>query len=213
MSRAGSKLFRVELEVKAYDREGRLIAERRRETDLILDNFKEILAAMLTPHYSWSAVTGGGVKAAEVLAPLVDTGGTARDTAIHGVYTVGTANSVPINILAVSGYNSIGAGDFGVRIEIGTSTVAPSRSDYKLGAKVAEGTPTKTVGVDYISWAVSIVLETAADIAEAGLYLRANLSPTGAPWYIGGVLLFRDTFTPISVPAGGTISVTYKLTL
>jgi len=208
-----SRPLRIHLRLEVKDRHGKLVGVREEENDLILDNFKEVLAAMLTPYYEWSLVSGAEVKGAEVLAALVDTGGTARNTAIHGVYTVGTTNSRPINILGVSGYNTIGAGGFGVKIVIGTSTVTPSRSDYKLGAQVAEGTPSKTVGVDYIGWAVSIVLETAADIAEAGLYLRANLSSTGAPWYIGNALLFRDTFTPISVPAGGTISITYKLTL
>jgi len=205
--------IKVKLKIEARDRKGKVIAVREKDSDLILDNFRDIIAAMLTPYFSWGAVTGVDITAKEVYASLVDTGGTARNTPIIGVRTIGTGDRISITFLGLAGYDDIVADSWGVRIRIGTSTVAPTRGDYKLGAQVALGTPTRTVGADYISWAVSIVLEAAADIAEAGMCLRCNVASVGSLHGSTEILLFRDTFTPISVPAGGTISVTYTLTL
>jgi len=200
MSRSGSKLLRVELEVKVYDRKGRLIAERRKEGDLILNNFKDMLAGVLNP---FEELASGDARKAY----LVNLTGTTYDLAIWGNATVEAGDGFSFTSADVSPTWPIG-----VRIRIGTSTVAPTRNDYKLGAEVAYATPTRTVGADYISLSASITLVTAADIAEAGLssfYQRYLDVP--AEWY--EFLLFRDTFTPISVPAGGTISITYKVTL
>jgi len=188
------------LKVEVRDREGRLIGIRRKRSDLILNNFKRLLAAWLTPE---EALADGTRRNADV----VTTDGTARTVPIwaNAIHSSGQGLSF------TSGHKSP---DFiiGTVIRIGTSTVAPTRNDYELGAMVAKDKPTITVGADYISWAVSIVLETAADIAEAGLAVRVQgqYLTTLITYY---TLLFRDTFTPISVPAGGTISVTYTLTL
>jgi len=181
MSKEHYKTPRVELKVEVRDREGRLVGVRSKESDLILNNFKEMLAGI------WAPRTSVGVTRA-----LVHDGGAAVD----------------VNMLLTSPLFNTGA-ESGAVIGVGTSTVAPTRDDYKLGAPVKGGTPTLTVGADYVSWAISLVLDAAADIAEAGMscvYCRAD---NILSWF----LMFRDTFTPISVPAGGTISVTYTLTL
>jgi len=206
-------LLKIKLKVEVRDKHGKLIETREKEGDLILDNFKEILAVLLSPYFLWSDVIGLNITGVEEYASLVDIGGTARSVPIMGVRTVGTSDDVTINFLGASGYDLIYGEAFGVLIEIGTSTVSPTRGDYKLGAKVKMGTPTQTVGADYISWAVSLVLDAAADIAEAGLTLTCLREAVGAGVARHTFMLFRDTFTPISVPAGGTISVTYTLTL
>jgi len=200
MSRRRSKLLRVELEVKVYDGKGKLMAEGRKEGDLILDNFKWMLSQLLRA-YEEIAV---GV-AREVA--LVALGGTSFSVPIWANRTIGVGYG-----LNFTGCHLDPDWPIGVRIRVGTSTVSPTRGDYKLGSEVAYGTPTITVGADYISWAVSITLETAADIAEAGMSSFYQTS-SGAATDVREFLLLRDTFTPISVPAGGTISVTYKLTL
>jgi len=208
-----SGLLRIKLKVEVRDKHGKLIDMREKEGDLILDNFRDLLAAILTPYVEYSAATTVDYTAEEVNTSLVDLGGTARTVTTVGVRTVGASDNVIINFLGISGYDATPAGALGVRIHIGTSTVAPSRGDYALGAEITRKTPTQTIGADYISWAVSIVLEAAADVAEAGLSLVMTIAPVGSPVMRGGILLFRDTFTPISVPAGGTISVTYTLSL
>jgi len=195
-----SGLLRVNLKIEVRDRRGRLLDVREKRSDLILDNFKDILSAMLYPRETLLADTAR-------YAALVDLGGTAFDVAI--LSTLAAASGQGLNFVGVINVDFL----LGVTILIGTSTVAPTRGDYDLGARLAEGTPTQTVGADYISWAVSIVLEAAADIAEAGLLFTCVGTGFKAPPAYKGFLMFRDTFTPVSVPAGGTISITYTLTL
>jgi len=202
-------LLRAELKVEARDKHGRLIATRVKQADLILDNFKDLLAAILIPEYEWADGTMTFAK----YASLVDLAGTSYSVAAHGGDKIETGYNISINFTGIGSYGTLSAGRMGVRIRVGTSTVAPARGDYKLGAEVANGIPTQTVGADYVSWAVSITLAAAADIAEAGLSMRCNRAATGAGMAFSDFLFFRDTFTPISVPAGGTISVTYKLTV
>jgi len=209
----GKGLLKAQLKIEVRDRKGRLIAVREKESDLILDNFRDVLAALLIPEFSWSDAVGVGTVPYARYASLVDMGGTARDVAVYGGVNIGTNDHQYIAFVALAGYDLIYAGAMGVRIRVGTSTVSPTRGDYRLGAGVGEGIPTQTVGADYISWAVSIVLEEAADVAEAGLSIRCYYGTVGGVFGWSHFLLFRDTFTPISVPAGGTISVTYTLTL
>jgi len=197
----GKGLLKVELRVEVRDKEGNLMATRKKESDLILDNFRDVLAVLLRPYEDLAPDL-------ERRADLVDLAGTARSPAIWANTVVTSGQG--LNFTGALGYGP--ALPTGVRIAIGTSTVAPTRADYKLGSEVAKADPSQTVGADYISWAVSIVLEAAKDIAEAGLGCVFQLETGVAPaWKF--FFLFRDTFTPISVPAGGTISITYTLTL
>jgi len=185
MSRAEGKLFRVELEVKAYDERGRLIAERKKESDLILKNFVYLVSKILSP-----------LAVADRFDNLVDQGGVTRRV---DVYNDGAT--------MLFGYRS-GNASAGVQIAVGTSTVAPTRDDYKLGAEVKRGTPTFTQYTDKVVIAVSLVLDAAADITEAGVVCKMW---AGVDSVFANFFLFRDTFTAVSVPAGGTISVTYTL--
>jgi len=194
------KGLKVKLKVEARDKHGKLIDTREKEADLILDNFRDILAELLYPR---TTLTANSAR----YAALVDHGGTARSVAI--LSTLNITDGQAINFIAADNVDL----DIGVQIAIGTSTVTPTRGDYKLGAEVTRNTPTVTVGADYISWAVSIVLETAANIAEAGLVIRCIHTGYAATFGVGFIFLFRDTFTVVSVPAGGTISITYTLTL
>jgi len=211
--RGKSSLLKVWLRIEVRDKWGKLVDIREKEGDLILDNFRDILAALLLPEFEWPTVTGVKLTPFEKYAALVDYGGTAYNVPLYGGRTVGTNINETIALTGVAGYDKVSAGLMGVRIRIGTSTVTPTRGDYKLGAEVASAIPSQTIGADYISWAVSITLTEAADIAEAGMTLRCIRSLVGAAMAISEFLLFRDTFTVVSVPAGGTISVTYTLSL
>jgi len=213
MVSCGRGMLKVKLKIEVRDREGRLVGLREEVGDLILDNFRDILAALFTPDFSWGDGVGIGTIAFEKYASLVDLGGAARSVPTWGGVNIGTGDSRSISFTGLAGYDLVAGGAAGITIRIGTSTVSPTRADYRLGAEVAYGVPTQTVGVDYISWAVSIVLEAAADIAEAGLSMGCNYAAVGGAYVLYPFLLFRDTFTPISVPAGGTISVTYTISL
>jgi len=186
MEKVRKGFLNVEVEVKAYDRNGKVIAVRKKESDLILTNFIKLVSTILSP-----------LAYENRTANLVAPDGVAR---VHTV--IGDVGTDLFNFRK-------GATNLGVEIAIGTSTVAPTRDDYKLGAEVARGTPTWTLGADYLKLAVSIVLEVAKTIAEAGVVMRLYSSGAG---YVVYAFFFRDTFTPIDVPAGGTISVTYTIT-
>jgi len=195
-----SKLLRVNLRVEARDRHGKLVDVREKEGDLILNNFKNLLAGWLSP---LEALAEGSRRDVNV----VTTGGTAFAAPVWANALHGSGQGLAFT----SGHKSPSYW-IGTKIRVGTSTVAPTRDDYKLGAEVASAAPSQTVGADYISWAASMVLETAADVAEAGMSVRVQ-----AKFLVAldsyPTLIFRDTFAAISVPAGGTISVTYTLTL
>jgi len=191
----------VKLTIEVRDKEGKLIKKICKESDLILENFRDLIAEVLYP-YVTVAVNSWRTAA------LIDTGGTARSVAVFS--TANTADTGDGGNFLMKRYWDT---DFGVRIAIGTSTVSPTRADYKLGAEVARGIPTQTIGADYISWAISITLTTAQDIAEAGLMLYCIVAGYTVTPTLADILMFRDTFTPVSVPAGGTISITYTLTL
>jgi len=188
------------MRVEVRDKEGKLLAVRVNRSDLILNNFKKALATWLTPFQELAA---GARKKVE----LVDMGGTTQTVTIWANDAISSGYGLTFTAAQRDPFYPVGA-----RIWVGTSTVSPTRNDYKLGADVGYATPSQTIGADYISWAASIVLETAADVAEAGLSCFFQLGwKVATDWR--QILMFRDTFTPISVPAGGTISITYTLTL
>jgi len=197
--RAGGGLFQVTLIVEARDKNGKLVDRRVKEADLILDNFKNLIAYLFYPEETISA-------------------GWRRRISLVNMAGTSTALNVRSTRDVVSGYGTCwqtvrqASMKVGTRLRIGTGTVAPTRGDYKLGAEVASAVPSITIGADYIEWKVAILLTVAYDISEAGLSTRAQLSDNATPAY-DNFLLFRDTFTPISVPADGSISVIYKLTM
>jgi len=195
-----SGLLKATVKVEVRDKRGKLIGIREKEADLILDNFRDLLAEVLYPR---GVIAAGSAR----YAALVDAAGTARSVAVFSALYI--ASGEALNFVGVNNADIA----LGSIIQIGTSTVAPTRGDYKIVASVKYGTPTQTVGADYISWAVSLVLDAAADIAEAGMFLECIVDGFGAAPVKKWVMMFRDTFTPISVPAGGTISITYTLTL
>jgi len=171
----------LELSIELKDEDGNTIKRLLMSSDLLLNNLKNLLAALLIPEAT-SAVN----------VSLTCSDGVARSFVI----AIGT----PL-------FSS--ASPYGVKIQIGSGITTPTRDDYWLETPVAEGVPEQTIQPEEIMWKVSITLTSAADISEAGLSLilldSGNVART--------VLLCRDTFTAISVPAGGVISITYRLLL
>jgi len=156
-----------ELIVKVWDAEGRLIATRRKVSDLLLLNFlRRIQVEQLYRADSLALTEEGGAS-----------------------YTFADTHNLTDN-----------------KIAVGTGTTAPARTDYALESKVAETTAVTVTEIDYatVTAAASITLTTAADITEAGFFFY---SATDAKWF----MMIRDTFPAVSVPAGGTISITFKI--
>jgi len=182
--------------IKAYDRRGKLKAIRFVRQKLMLNNFRNLLGEIFHPEVTLATTTRA--------ASLVEMGGLAKSIPVFS--TISIPDYYAMNFIAIEGSTV----DLGARIRIGTGTIAPARDDYALQSEVADGIPTQTIGADYIAWSVAITLTTAQDISEAGLSCR-YCNKTDTPEY-SHFLLFRDTFTPVSVGAGGAISITERLT-
>jgi len=95
-------------------------------------------------------------------------------------------------------------------LAIGSGTTAPAVTDYKLTTLVTN-MPTVAVtqtyyGSNSITLTVSstAVLTTATTISEAGYEVKLNNG--------NYVLIAHDTFTGVSVPAGGAITIAYQWT-
>jgi len=196
-------------EVRVYDKRGKLRAFRFVRQRLILNNFRNLLAGILSIE---DAIGSAPYSRAFSAVNLV---GTSRSPRAVGHADIGTGNNYGITFNAQSSYSTgrAGTGNYGTRIRIGTSTVAPTRADYALGSEVTHGVPSITVGTDFIAWSIGLTLATGAVITEAGLSLRMNVWFDGA-WGDEDILMFRDVFpTPVDVPDGGTIAVTERVAL
>jgi len=181
----------VELMIKVFDKKGKLIEKRYSKKclkgDLILNNWKELLACILTN------------QTLKRYASLVSEGGIARDYDLL-MRTTGAGSSYIITE---------------DKISIGTGVTPPSRNDYALASKYAETTSVSIyVGADYFTLSASIVLSVGADISEVGYSINWAYSWTiNAPSY-DWFMIFRDVIDPpVSVPDGGTIVLTERVTL
>jgi hypothetical protein len=103
--------------------------------------------------------------------------------------------------------------NFRMWISVGTSSATPTRDDFKLGNKIAEGIASisvdETNGIITLSASFSFTSDTT--IYEVGLDLEAAV---GGQSICGRVLFDRTVISDgINVPAGQTLSVVYKFTL
>jgi hypothetical protein len=173
-----------ELIVKAYDKDGRLIATRHRRRGLMVVGFRRIVA--YAGIYS--------IRSANYNTTATDEGGTSR------TFNVGGRGVVDYQILHNYGTPQS-------KIAVGSGTTAPADANYSLQTKEGEtDAVTQTELSNGHSYGATITFTVAKTITESGYF--------GSYTHTGGarvnVLLARDTFTAISVPADGSVTVTYK---
>jgi hypothetical protein len=95
-------------------------------------------------------------------------------------------------------------------LAIGSGTTAPAVTDYKLTTLVTNMPTVAQTQTYYGSNSITLtvsstaVLTTATTISEAGYEVRLNDG--------NYVLIAHDTFTGVSVPAGGAITIAYQWT-
>jgi hypothetical protein len=95
-------------------------------------------------------------------------------------------------------------------LAIGSGTTAPAVTDYKLTTLVTNMPTVATTQTYYGSNSITLtvsstaVLTTATTISEAGYEVKLNDG--------NYVLIAHDTFTGVSVPAGGAITIAYQWT-
>ena len=190
--------FTAQLSVKVYDPKGALVASETQNDDMVMNNFMNFLSSWLSfesPSGSPSTFT------------LTDTSGATRTLVGRDSGTTATQCTWACEYPSVTPY----AGGY---IAVGTSAVAPTRSDYKLGALyqslVTVGQPTYDPSTGNIIFGVGIIAGTAASISEVGFY---------EDWYVGAsnswdqFLMLHDSFPAVAVTPGSTISVQYTVQL
>jgi len=181
MEKCQSNQLRLVLKIEVYDKKGNLIETRKTERDLLLDNFKNFLAAIFYPETT--TLTTASVK---------DTGGVSRT----------------LEILLSTAYFG-GTSPTGVRIVVGSGTTTPTRGDYALESQVAEEIPTQSIGADSISWRAEITFTTSVTLGEAGMIGKYYSNAAAA--LIDVLLFRDLIDPVLSIPAGGTCRVTYTL--
>jgi hypothetical protein len=98
----------------------------------------------------------------------------------------------------------------GTRLAFGNpaTTPTPARTDYELASLVARFNPS-LVQSDEVNWRVTItgsyVWTAGGTVRETGLSIAGNDTSKVALEF----LIYHDAVSDVSVPAGGTVSVTY----
>jgi hypothetical protein len=111
-------------------------------------------------------------------------------------------------------FNNTYGGSVGFYISVGTGTTPPTRSDYKLGNKIAEAytaaSADESTGI--ITLTAGFTWGTDQTITEIGL--DWSVAYTSISPYNCRVLCDRTVLdTPITVPAGATLTVVYRFRL
>ncbi|MGA2664037.1 MAG: hypothetical protein ABSF83_03750, partial [Nitrososphaerales archaeon] len=186
----------AQLSVKVYDPKGALVASETQNDDMVMNNFMSFLSSWLSYQ---------SPSAAPVTFTMTNVAGAAQTlvakVAPNAAYTCTWACEYTTAPYA-GGY-----------IAVGTGATPPTRSDFKLGAQYQSLVPVNTPAYDPstgdIVFGAAIIAGTAATISEAGFF--ENWFTLNTNWY--DYLMFHDTFPPVQVPAGGTISVQYTVQL
>ncbi|WP_290623912.1 MULTISPECIES: hypothetical protein [unclassified Archaeoglobus] len=187
--------LRYKLEVR--DPNGEIVDVIKKDNDLFTKNWAMWLAAILKLGFTRDASAGTSYM-------VLDENGTAR---YLGGYSGGTDlinRAAPIHL------------DWGNlwKVAIGSSTSPPSIDDYKLGAeitRVAANAPQLIVddstGEIKIVFTATFSFETEQVCSEIGVII--SFKDTGNNTYY--MLIARDTFTPVTVQAGGSITIQYEM--
>jgi len=198
------------IELVVTDREGRVIrrvavnedlfnkALERSNNDFSTAWFIRILRAVFEP------LSTSGVSSAS----FTDTTGTARTQDFKKpMYPASSSSPILIDFFNTAYcYNRLW-------VSCGTGTTPPTRTDYKLENEVAEGvaslTASEDIGIITVAGAFTFTADTV--ISEIGLKWEGVVNSSSI---CGKVLLDRTVLdTPITVPAGTTLTVVYRFRL
>ncbi|MEM1589339.1 MAG: hypothetical protein QW175_02830 [Candidatus Bathyarchaeia archaeon] len=184
MPKSGVK---CELEAVVRDKDGKVLEVVKKSPDLILANFRKIIL--------WGVLGAANSTDNQILVSVKDENGNNRNLA---VWWTGERK-----FTYTPGPNRL-------KIVVGTGSTPPTRDDYCLANKVAETTSVSVLqGEDYVAYSAAIALPNETTITEAGFLNQYSTEPPGSAW----IMLLRDVFTSVNVPAGGSIGITYKITI
>jgi len=213
------RLLKPEIIVKVYDKNGNLIKEVKQEAKCFVKNFAETLYGMLSREAVYIHTPDNVVHNLNIVYP-------------ESLYGDGSKDWYYLESRHLEAKAGADNDSFGVLV--GTGTTAPTNEDYKLESQVPQGTGDNQL--DHNPVTVSTVTEDtvnnityfdisrifynlgAVDIGinEIALYVRARVYVRNAnsiPMdFDYKYLVIRDVLaTTVTVPAGGTLTVTYRL--
>jgi hypothetical protein len=195
------------IEAKVIDKDGRVVKriavneeefneyvekmKKKNYNDLTTLWFFRFLVALFTP------VDVG----ANLPFTFTDTGGTSRTQNVKGNFST---SSLFLNTNYCLNKPYIG---------VGTVSTSPTRSDYKLGNKVAEAVASlySDENLFIITLTAGFIFSSDITIFEVGLEWAGAVATSST---CGRFLVDRTVFPDgISVPEGQTLAITYKFTL
>jgi len=201
------------LKVTAFDAQGRKVAQLSKPVNLLLGNVHKMLAILFFKDYQLGLLPTNTVYPSFTDANNVSRAGNRmRSKDNHALSYIQNEN------FASSTFNYTGVGY--VMLGVGTGTAEPTLQDYTLASEAASGVnPSRVVtvlpdGRFKVTYSITFTFASAINITEAGIwfqfYVNSETAGTsGARW----VMLARDVFTAISVPAGGSVAVEYSFTV
>lgn len=185
----------IRLTVKTFDSTGKQLSEETKDNDIFLYNWAALLAAWLKAAFCC------GIPGTYAWKNLAGTSLQSRVDRYCGYAYAGgsSANADSAN------------GGF---VQIGGGNAAPLISDYCLQTYITEATPTPPdiiVAGNLLKIVFSTTFAFNADtvIGETGIRLVSGLSDDLTA--TGKYLITRDIFTPVTVPANGTVSIQHEL--
>jgi hypothetical protein len=191
------------VEVVVTDRDGRVIRRVAVNEDLfnyVLERGKENNLDTATAWFLriMRGLFGPTITSGSWSETFTDTGGTSR------------TQTIKLGSTGFTAFNCTYTCSNRLWISYGSSSVAPTRTDYKLGSKLSEGvagvTTDETHGTVTIS--ASFTMSANTTIYEVGLEWEMAVSSYGV---CGRVLLDRTVFPDgITVLAGQTITIIYR---
>ncbi len=175
----------IGLKIVVKDKDGNITAERCKDDDLFLLNWGLLVAGFLK--YSFAREASG-------------------PTYIFHKTNGETATVQPTSYF----YNGITHWPNGGRICLGGSSKAPTIHDYRLGSEILQIVPnlpalTNEGNVLKIIFTGTASFAGDANLAEVGLMIENPLLDNAM------ILVTRDTFDPVTVMAGGTITVQFEI--
>lgn len=192
-----AKGFGTEYELEVYDKNNKVIKRVKGKGNTLLMNFYRILASLCTDtSISIDCIDPTGFRTV-----------TRMDTEFTTAYAPDADDSFGIVVGSGSSANTSATKNLDSKISHGTTT---GRLYYRAVSGETEGTfPT-----------LKLVLirrfenQTSADITvrEIGLVVRfCNVTATGALEYFKAMIARDVLTTPVTVPAGGALTVKYKI--
>jgi len=185
----------VNLKIEVFDKEKRLISSISKEEDLVTKNFHRIFAGTISKRADNRSLPSP-------LGLIIASDGS--------ISFIRFKTSDP-NIFYTSGTS-------GYLIEIGNGTRTPSIDDSRLESTITSGNPTTIsltlhdTGEVTVTYIREFTFAAETTVSECGLFFQIGCTIDGSStsrW----IMLARDTFTPVTVPAGGSITIDYIITI